>query len=84
MDIVERLKVDIELLSMSPDENERLISETLKLALSEIQILRKKKSDSDYLSSYFNDWHNKKNKYNQFSKIKYSKDNYDHFKFNSF
>ena len=62
MDIVERLKVDIEMLSMSPDENERLISETLKLALSEIQILRKKKSDSDYLSTYFNDWHNKKNK----------------------
>jgi hypothetical protein len=53
MDIVERLKVDIEMLSMSPDENERLISTTLEMALNEIQLLRKKKSDTDYLSSYF-------------------------------
>jgi hypothetical protein len=62
MDIVDRLKVDIEMLSMSPDENERLISATLEMALNEIQLLRKKKSDSDYLSSYFSEWHDKKNK----------------------
>jgi len=61
MDILERLKVDIEMLSMSPDENERLISTTLQMAFNEIQHLRKKNSDSDYLSSYFTDWHNKKN-----------------------
>ena len=61
MDIVERLKVDIEMLSMSPDENERLISTTLQMAFNEIQHLRKKNSDSDYLSSYFTDWHDKKN-----------------------
>jgi len=61
MDILERLKVDIEMLSMSPDENERLISSTLQMAFNEIQHLRKKNSDSDYLSSYFTDWHDKKN-----------------------
>jgi hypothetical protein len=61
MDILERLKVDIEMLSMSPDENERLISTTLQMAFNEIQHLRKKNSDSDYLSSYFTDWHDKKN-----------------------
>ena len=53
MDILERLKVDIEMLSMSPDENERLISTTLQMAFNEIQRLRKRNSDSDYLSSYF-------------------------------
>jgi multidrug efflux pump subunit AcrB len=61
MDIVERLKVDIEMLSMSPDEKERLISTTLEMALNEIQHLRKKNSDSDYLSYYFTEWHDKKN-----------------------
>jgi hypothetical protein len=49
------------MLSMSPDENERLISTTLQMAFNEIQHLRKKNSDSDYLSSYFTDWHDKKN-----------------------
>ncbi|NDB81688.1 MAG: hypothetical protein EB127_02890 [Alphaproteobacteria bacterium] len=61
MDILERLKVDIEILSMSPDENERLISTTLQMAFNEIQILRKKNSDNNYLSSYFAEWHDKKN-----------------------
>ena len=87
MDIVERLKVDIEMTSMSQDENERLISETLKLALSEIETLRDriKKGTISYVDTYFKEEDlNQKNKYNQFSKIKYSKDNYDHFKFNSF
>ena len=60
MDIIERLKVDIEMLSVSPDENERLISTTLEMALNEIQLLRKKKSDSDYISSYFDEYHDKK------------------------
>ena len=54
MDIVDRLKVDIELLSMSPDENERLISDTLKLALSEIETLRQrlKNSITNYVDEF--------------------------------
>ena len=74
MDIVERLKVDIELLSMSPDENERLISETLKLALSEIETLRQrlsKNSITNYVDEYWKEEDYIKNKYKQFNKIKY-------------
>ena len=73
MDIVERLKVDIELLSMSPDENERLISETLKLALSEIETLRQrlsKNSITDYVNEYWREEElNQKKKY--YSPVKY-------------
>lgn len=74
MDIVERLKVDIELLSMSPDENERLISETLKLALSEIETLRNrlsKNSITDYVNEYWKEEDYSKKYKQQFSKIKY-------------
>lgn len=67
MDIVERLKVDIELLSMSPDENERLISETLKLALSEIETLRQrlsKNSITNYVDEFWKEEEfNQKKKY---------------------
>jgi len=73
MDIVERLKVDIELLSMSPDENERLISDTLKLALSEIETLRQrlsKNSITDYVNEYWKEEElNQKKKY--YSPVKY-------------
>jgi hypothetical protein len=69
MDIVERLKVDIEMLSMSPDENERLISTTLEMALNEIQNLRKKNSNSDYLSSYFKEEDKKIKNYYKNKKI---------------
>lgn len=73
MDVVERLKVDIEMLSMSPDENERLISETLKLALSEIETLRQrlsKNSITDYVNEYWKEEDYSK-KYKQFNKIKF-------------
>lgn len=73
MDIVERLKVDIELLTMSPDENERLISETLKLALSEIETLRQrlsKNSITNYVDEYWKEEElNQKKKY--FQQVKY-------------
>jgi hypothetical protein len=69
MDILERLKVDIEILSMSPDENERLISTTLQMAFNEIQHLRKKNSDSDYLSSYFKEEDKKIKNYYKNKKI---------------
>jgi len=73
MDIVDRLKVDIELLSMSPDENERLISDTLKLALSEIETLRQrlsKNSITDYVNEYWKEEElNQKKKY--YSPVKY-------------
>jgi len=69
MDIVERLKVDIEMLSMSPDENERLISTTLEMALNEIQHLRKKNLNSDYLSSYFKEEDKKIKNYYKNKKI---------------
>ena len=75
MDITERLKVDIELLSMSPDENERLISKTLELALSEIETLRSrlKQHTLDYVDNYWKEEDlNRKNKYSHFPKVKYS------------
>ena len=70
MDIVDRLKVDIELLSMSPDENERLISETLKLALSEIETLRQrlKNSITNYVDEFWRE-EDKNKKY--YSQVKY-------------
>ena len=74
MDITERLKVDIELLSMSPDENERLISKTLELALSEIETLRSrlKQHTLDYVDSFWKEEDlNRKNKYSHFQKVKY-------------
>ena len=73
MDIVDRLKVDIELLSMSPDENERLISDTLKLALSEIETLRQrlKNSITNYVDEYWKEEDYSKKYKQQFNKIKY-------------
>ncbi len=72
MDITERLKVDIEMLSMSPDENERLISKTLELALSEIETLRSrlKQHTLDYVDNFWKEEDLRKN-YNQFHKVKY-------------
>lgn len=74
MDIVERLKIDIELLSVSPDENERLISKTLELALSEIETLRSrlKQHTMDYVDNYWKEEDlNRKNKYSHFQKVKH-------------
>jgi len=72
MDIVDRLKVDIELLSMSPDENERLISDTLKLALSEIETLRQrlKNSITNYVDEFWREEETNKNK-KYYSPVKY-------------
>jgi len=72
MDIVDRLKVDIELLSMSPDENERLLSDTLKLALSEIETLRKRLKLNPIEQYWNHEDINRIDKYKQsYQKVKY-------------